>query len=565
VNAVVLRRGLANGWKGLLITAAVVAGMLAVGLAVYTDLDLSIYDKLPEAVRALMGIPAHADPAIIAYNEMLASIGALAFVGVAIAIGAQAVAGEEQDRTLHLVLAAPVSRVAYLLSRAAAMIALLAAGGALLWAVAELAPVMVGTEIGDAHLFALVAHLTACAVFHASLALGVGAATGRKGLAAGLAAAVMVLGWLGSGLLPLWREDAADWIPWTWFNGTKPLVNGVDGGHLALLLGGAVALIALGALGFRARELRLAQSGSSLSARIEALRHASRSGPRAERSAARHAAPDPGGAPAEGRTPTLLGLRLGAQRGLLASVVVIMGLLMGMSMPLMYEALSAAMGDFAVTFPQTMLDLFGGGDLSDPAGFLHLESFGMMLPAAVILVATVAASSGVAGEERARRMSLLLAQPISRSRVYATVAAASALYVLIVTVAMFLGTWAGIAMAGVDVSLADLAAACLMGTLLGWFFGALALLLSAATGRSSVAVWATTGLAVAGYFGYTLLLAAGKEGWGWWSPFRAYLYGPPLMEGIEWWQPAWLGVGAAVFLAAGLPLFLLRDLRITSG
>ncbi len=163
MNAVVLRRGLANGWKGLLITAAVVAGMLAVGLAVYTDLDLSIYDKLPEAVRALMGIPAHADPAIIAYNEMLASIGALAFVGVAIAIGAQAVAGEEQDRTLHLVLAAPVSRVAYLLSRAAAMIALLAAGGALLWAVAELAPVMVGTEIGDAHLFALVAHLTACA------------------------------------------------------------------------------------------------------------------------------------------------------------------------------------------------------------------------------------------------------------------------------------------------------------------------------------------------------------------------------------------------------------------
>jgi ABC-2 type transport system permease protein len=149
--------------------------------------------------------------------------------------------------------------------------------------------------------------------------------------------------------------------------------------------------------------------------------------------------------------------------------------------------------------------------------------------------------------------------------VYATVAAASALYVLIVTVAMFLGTWAGIAMAGVDVSLADLAAACLMGTLLGWFFGALALLLSAATGRSSVAVWATTGLAVAGYFGYTQLLAAGKEGWGWWSPFRAYLYGPPLMEGIEWWQPAWLGVGAAVFLAAGLPLFLLRDLRITSG
>jgi len=563
VNAAVLRRGLATGWKGLLITAAVVAAMLVMALAIYAELDLSIYDKLPEAVRALMGVPHNADAAIIAYNEMLASIGALAFVGVAIAIGAQAVAGEEQDRTLHLVLAAPVSRVAYLLGRGAAMVLLLVAGGAVLWAAAELAPLVVGTEVGDAHLFALVAHLTACAVFHAALALAVGAATGRKGVAAGLAAAVMVLGWLGSGLLPLWREDAADWIPWTWFNGTKPLVNGVDGGHLALLLGGAAALIALGGIGFRARELRLAQSGSSLLARLKA--GASALAVRPRRSAARHASPDPGGVSIEGRTPSLLGLRLAAQRGLLVSVVLLMGLLMGMAMPLMYEALSAAMGDFAGTFPQTMLDLFGGGDLGTPAGFLHLESFGMMLPAAVILVATVAASSGIAGEERLRRMSLLLAQPISRARVYATVAAASALYVLIVTVAMFLGTWAGIAMAGVDVSIANLAWACVLATLLGWFFGAFALLLSAATGRSSVAVWATTGLAVAGYFGYTLLLAAGEEASGWWSPFRAYLYGPPLMRGAEWWQPVWLAVGTVACLAAGLPLFLRRDLRITAG
>jgi hypothetical protein len=78
-------------------------------------------------------------------------------------------------------------------------------------------------------------------------------------------------------------------------------------------------------------------------------------------------------------------------------------------------------------------------------------------------------------------------------------------------------------------------------------------------------VWATTGLAVAGYFGYTLLLAAGEEASGWWSPFRAYLYGPPLMRGAEWWQPVWLAVGAVVCLAAGLPLFLRRDLRITAG
>ena len=67
--------------------------------------------------------------------------------------------------------------------------------------------------------------------------------------------------------------------------------------------------------------------------------------------------------------------------------------------------------------------------------------------------------------------------------------------------------------------------------------------------------------AVVGFFGYTLLLAAGKEGWGWWSPLRAYLYGPPLQEGALWWQPVWLAVGAVLLVAIGLPIFVRRDLR----
>lgn len=547
MSAAILGRGLATGWRGLLVTAAVVAAMLALGLAVYSDFDLSIYDRLPEAVRSLMGIPLHADAALIAYNEMLASIGALAFVGVAIAIGAQAVAGEEQARTLHPVLATPISRTAYLLSRATAMILLLVAAGALLWAVAEFAPRIIGTAVGDAHLFALVAHLTAAAIFHASLALAIGAATGRKAVAAGVAAAVMVLGWLGSGLLPLWDEHAADWIPWAWFNGSKPIVNGIDGGQLALLLGGAAVLLTLGLVGFRTRELRLAQPGSSLITRLRAMP-----------GAGRILAPT-------GRGSSLLGLRLAAQQVLLGYVVVIMGLLMGFAMPLMYRSLSSAMGDFATSFPRTMADLFGGGDLGTPSGFLHLETFGMMAPAAVILVAAVAASSGIAGEERTRRMSLLLAQPVSRTRVYWAVAGTAALYVLFVAAALFLGGWAGIAIAGLDVAISDLAGACLLLTLLGWFFGALALLLSAASGSSAVSVWTTTGVGVASFFGYTLLLAAGRESWGWWSPFRAYLHGPPLTQGIEWWQPVWLAIGAAVLLAAGGPLFRRRDLRIASG
>ena len=543
MNTAVLGRGLADGWRGLTIAAGSVAAMLVLGLAVYQDLDLSIYEGLPEVVRSLMGIPPHADASLMAYNEMLAAIGALAFVGVAVAIGASAIAGEESNRTLPLVLASPVSRVSFALSKAAAMVLLLVGCGALLWAVAAIAPLVLDVEIGDARVLALMLHLTANAIFHGCLAFAIGAITGRKGLAAGVGASVMVLGWLGTGLLPIWRENAADWIPWYWFNGSKPLVEGVNGGHLALLLGGAALLVAVGVLGFRTRELRLNQTGGGLLDKARAVPVL-----------ARILQPT-------GKGGSLFGLRVAAQQVLLSYVVVVVSLLMGLAMPFMYKGLASMMADFSQSFPQSMADLFGGGDLTTAAGFLHLETFGMVAPIGVILVATAAAATGIAGEERARRMSTLLSQPISRSRVYLTVASAMATYVVIVAGTLFLGSWAGVAMSGIDVKVANLAWACGLLALLGLFFGALALFISAVTGKPSPAVWATTGIAVVGFFGYTLLLAAGKEGWGWWSPFRAYLYGPPLQEGALWWQPVWLAVGAVLLVAIGLPIFVRRDLR----
>lgn len=189
--------------------------MLVLGLAVYRDFDLGIYDRLPAAARALLGIPLNADAALLAYNEMLASIGALAFVGVAIAIGARAIAGEEQVGTLSVTLAAPVSRSRYLISKAAAIALLVLACGALLWGVAVLAPQLLGVDVGDAHVLALMTHLSANALFHAALAFAVGAATGRQAVAAGAATTVMLLGWLGSSLLPMVREGLADWLPST--------------------------------------------------------------------------------------------------------------------------------------------------------------------------------------------------------------------------------------------------------------------------------------------------------------------------------------------------------------
>jgi ABC-2 type transport system permease protein len=114
------------------------------------------------------------------------------------------------------------------------------------------------------------------------------------------------------------------------------------------------------------------------------------------------------------------------------------------------------------------------------------------------------------------------------------------------------------------VGAADLAGAVLAMVLLGVEFGWLALAIGAATGRRGVAIGLAAAAAVASY----LLYAAGKlvgtvEPWLPVSPFHQALDGGPLGAGL----PAaygWLILVPAVLLAAALPMFGRRDIRVRS-
>jgi putative exporter of polyketide antibiotics len=46
-----------------------------------------------------------------------------------------------------------------------------------------------------------------------------------------------------------------DWSPFTWLTGSQPLVNGVDAGDVALMLGLSVVFVVLGTLAFERRDL----------------------------------------------------------------------------------------------------------------------------------------------------------------------------------------------------------------------------------------------------------------------------------------------------------------------
>ncbi len=98
-------------------------------MIVYQDIDLSLYTDLGPTFQSLIGIGEDADVASMSYNAIYGSYGALIMAGLAIAMGAGYIAGEERRGTIGMLLASPRSRTQVLVAKGAAMLALLVLGG----------------------------------------------------------------------------------------------------------------------------------------------------------------------------------------------------------------------------------------------------------------------------------------------------------------------------------------------------------------------------------------------------------------------------------------------------
>jgi ABC-2 type transport system permease protein len=218
---------------------------------------------LPANLRAIIGAGGEVSlgsPAGYLNARVFATVLPVVLSVFGISHGARALAGSEEDGTLELVLANPVTRVRVLLERG------LAVGGLVLvlGGVAFGALVVVGRPIGlldgipTSRVLGACLGLTVLAGFHASIAFAVGAARGRRSLAVGVAAAVAVAGYLLEGLLA--TSTDLRWLrslsPWHWLLSRNVLLHGPPLWPLVVQLGIAGVLVVGGALMFTARDLR---------------------------------------------------------------------------------------------------------------------------------------------------------------------------------------------------------------------------------------------------------------------------------------------------------------------
>jgi ABC-2 type transport system permease protein len=211
----------------------------------------------PELMEAL-GFTDFVSPAGYLGSTTFGILGPVLLIIFGAWFGTRAVAGDEDNGKLDVLLAHPVPRWRIVVERFGSLIV----GAAIICLVLFAALLAISgpaefADIGAANLLAGSTHLAALTIFFGGLALAVGAATGSRGLATGVVAIVGVLGYFGNTMSSQIQEIAwvRDISPFKYYAGGRPLANGFQAVDLTVLIVMAVVLVAIGTAFFSRRDV----------------------------------------------------------------------------------------------------------------------------------------------------------------------------------------------------------------------------------------------------------------------------------------------------------------------
>ena len=524
----------------------------AFALWVYVDLDdviLELFETLPEGLMAAVGISATSGASGIVLGEMMNLIAPMVLGGLAISIGTSAIAGEERDGTIGVLLANPRSRTQVLMSKTGAMLSATIVGGLLMWGATVVAVAVAGGSADDLTLGGMALHLIAIGAFFGAVALFLGSWTGNTVLASGFAAGAMIFSFLAAGILPIVEgaENFAKAFPWYYFNSSEPLRNGADAGHLVVLGGLSVVLIGLSVVGVNRRDLR---SGGGIASMLEKLLE---NHPRVAGYVEK--------VTGKAQTTNIMVKTVSDHQGV-ATISALAIFYTAIAIGPMFNSISGALTSFSEAIPEALLAIVGSVDLATPAGWYYAEVFSIVVPLAFLAVTIAMGSKALAGEEKSQTMDLLLVNPIKRSKVVVEKFLSIVAMALLLGVATFAGVVGGSLIGGLDMDFGNVAAASAQGVALGVFFGGVALVAGAATGRPRIATYIATGVALISYVLNSFLPISERFAeWARVSPFYYYTDNQPLTNGLNLGYLTLLLSLSVLLVMAAAVLFQRRDIR----
>ena len=263
-TAELTRRGIADHRRALIGWCIGTVLYIALIAAIFPSLSGSgsldqLAQSYPDAIKSLFGIEnggSLSSGAGFLDAELFSFMLPLLILVLAIGSGARTFAGEEDAGLLELVLAYPVERSAAVLAKGVAVgLEVLTVSVSAFIAIWVLDPVF-DLSISAGHIAQASIGLLLVGLFFGWLALALGAAIGKRGLAVAVPAGLAAGGYLVSGLHTL-----AGWLdPFRalsvfWWIGSSPLQNGIRGFGTLVVLGAAVVTLVAGAVLVDRRDL----------------------------------------------------------------------------------------------------------------------------------------------------------------------------------------------------------------------------------------------------------------------------------------------------------------------
>jgi len=218
----------------------------------------NLLEMYPASIKALLGEMASlatAEGYVDAY--MFSMMLPLLFLIYGMILGSGAIAGEEERGTLDWLLSKPLKRWRVVAQKAAGIVVLMAGLAAATWLGMAIGALSADMKISLARLAEATFSNMLLGLAFAALALALSCLRGSRGFSAGVAGAIGVASYFLNTYAPL-VEALKPYRGWSLFyhaQGAKPLLNGLQWEHVAVMAGVALVLFAVSLLAFERRDV----------------------------------------------------------------------------------------------------------------------------------------------------------------------------------------------------------------------------------------------------------------------------------------------------------------------
>jgi ABC-2 type transport system permease protein len=214
--------------------------------------------SMPKALRNIFAAESFSTPSGYLQTELFSIMGPLLLTIFSIGAGARAIAGEEEGRTLDLLLAAPISRGRVAIEKFATILGSALGLAAVLFVVEAAVGPAFGIHVGYLGLAIACFSAALLSISFGSIAFAAGCWRGRRATAIAVAASLAVIAYILNVLGPSisWLARVRPLSPFDHYQANTALDGSFGIGPALVLLGIAVVAVILGVWRFDRRDIR---------------------------------------------------------------------------------------------------------------------------------------------------------------------------------------------------------------------------------------------------------------------------------------------------------------------